>query len=63
MAQMIVHREGTFRRPKSRLSFTFKPSPDPQAWPEDVVAFAVSKELAERVKRPSRNARRGAARA
>lgn len=49
MAKMIVQAEGTFRRPASRLSFTFKPGLDPQSWPEDVVAYAVSKGKAIRV--------------
>jgi hypothetical protein len=54
MASMIVRREGTFRRPNSRLSFTFKPSREPQSWPEDVVEYAVSKGFAERAQSRSR---------
>lgn len=63
MANMIVHSGGTYRRPHSRLSFTFSPAPGPQSWPEDVVAYAVKRGLAERVVPKNRGkaaARRGA---
>lgn len=50
MAKMIVYQGGTFRRPKSALSFTFAPSPVIQTWPQDVVDYAVGKGLAEEVK-------------
>lgn len=53
MAWMIVFTAGTFRRPKSKLSFTFEVSPEPQSWPRDVVAFAVSKGWAEVAKTPA----------
>ena len=49
MAKMLVYLEGTFRRPNSKYSFTFKPSPVAQDWPEDVVAYAVERGKAERV--------------
>lgn len=54
MAWMIVSQEGNFRRPRSRLSFNFKPSPEPQQRPRDVVEYAVSKGLAVEVPAPSR---------
>lgn len=53
MAWMIVSIAGTFRRPRSKLSFTFEASPEPQSWPRDVVAFAVSKGWAEVAKTPT----------
>lgn len=63
MAWMIVHREGNFRRPKSKFSFNFKPSPQPQSWPRDVVKYAVESGAAEKISPPPRrteNARSGA---
>ncbi|MDX0572179.1 hypothetical protein GOD68_18290 [Sinorhizobium medicae] len=54
MAWMMVHREGNFRRPNSKFSFNFKPGPVPQQHPADVVEYAVSKGLAERVPAPKR---------
>lgn len=64
MAKMIVLAEGTYRRPHSKLSFTFSPGPTPQDWPEDVVAYAVRRGKAERVepqKRGRSTARKGKA--
>lgn len=55
MAWMIVHKEGNFRRPRSIYSFNFKPQPDPQERPRDVVDYAVSKGLAVEVLAPSRS--------
>jgi hypothetical protein len=66
MAKMMVHTEGTFRRPNSKYSFNFKPGPVPQDWPEDVVAYAVARGKAERVspaKRGKATARKGTERA
>lgn len=54
MAWMIVHREGNFRRPKSKFSFNFKPSSQPQSWPRDVVEYAVLIGAAEKVSSPPR---------
>ena len=58
MALMIVRKEGNFRRPKSTLSFNFKPSSVPQSWPRDVVEYAISKGLAVAVVQTDRSARR-----
>ncbi len=55
MAWMIVHAEGNYRRPRSPYSFNFKPSPDPQERPRDVVEYAVSKGLAVEVPAPTRS--------
>ena len=55
MAWMIVHREGNYRRPNSKFSFNFKPGPVPQQHPADVVEYAVSKGMAERVTAPKRS--------
>ncbi|MDR6757838.1 hypothetical protein J2Y48_003135 [Mycoplana sp. BE70] len=54
MAWMIVHAEGNFRRPRSIYSFNFKPSPEPQERPRDVVDYAVAKGLATEVPSPTR---------
>lgn len=58
MAWMIVHKGGTFRRPQSKYSFTFVPSPQPQQWPRDVVEYAVSTGRAKRTVSPRRNINR-----
>ncbi len=65
MAWMLVFSEGNYRRPRSKFSFNFKPSPVPQSWPQDVVEYAVSKGKAERVDPPKRKtgARKSASRA
>jgi hypothetical protein len=54
MAWMIVTTEGNFRRPRSIYSFNFKPSPEPQERPRDVVDYAVSKGFAVEVDAPNR---------
>lgn len=53
MAKMLVLIAGTYRRPKSKYSFTFEPGPVVQDFPEDVVAYAVERGKAERV--PAKN--------
>lgn len=56
MAWMLVTREGNFRRPRSIYSFNFKPSPEPQEYPADVVAYAIAKGMADPAKAPSQTA-------
>jgi len=56
MAWMVVSRGATFRRPHSKYSFTFEAKLEPQQWPSDVVDWAVSKGLAEKVRPPRRRA-------
>lgn len=56
MAWMIVKTGATYRRPRSKFSFTFPADPEPQSWPQDVVDYAVSKGLAEEVRPPNREA-------
>jgi hypothetical protein len=56
MAWMIVKAGGTYRRPRSKFSFTFVADAAPQSWPQDVVDFATSKGLAQEVPPPNREA-------
>jgi hypothetical protein len=56
MAWMIVKTGATYRRPRSKYSFTFDASPEPQQFPNDAVEYAVSKGLAEKVRAPRRKA-------
>ena len=56
MAWMIVKTGATYRRPRSKFSFTFAAHAEPQQWPADVVEYAISKGLAEKVRAPRRKA-------
>jgi hypothetical protein len=48
MARAVFHREFNWSRPKSKFSFSVKPSPEPQLRPHDVIEAAVAAGAATR---------------